>query len=74
MMAPLEQFLSDDSESLMPDKPKILPRAVNLVRSTYQPSKAEQKEPLEFPEGTTPDDLTKAVVQPVDVTWKPRPE
>ena len=56
----------------MTNKPK--PRTVKLARSSYQPSKAEQKEPLEFPEGTTPDDLAKAVVQPVDVTWKPRPE
>ena len=52
-------------------KPK---RRVSLVRSSYQPSKAEQEEPIEFPEGTTPDDLAEALVQPVDVTWKPRPE
>ena len=52
-------------------KPKRRP--VTLVRSSYQPSKAEQEEPIELPEGTTPDDLAEAVVQSVDVTWKPRP-
>ena len=49
-------------------------REVTLVRSDYQPSKAELEEPIEFPEGTTPDDLARAVMQPVDITWKPRPE
>ena len=52
-------------------KPKRRP--VTLVRSSYQPSKTEQEEPIELPEGTTPDDLAEAVVQSVDVTWKPRP-
>ena len=53
---------------------KATHRPVTLVRSSYQPSKAEQDEPLQFPEGTTPDDLAEAVVQPVDVTWKNRPK
>ena len=53
-------------------KPKR--RAVTLVRSSYQPSKKELADPVDFPEGTTPDDLAEAVVQPVDVKWKPRPE
>ena len=48
-------------------------RTVTLARSSYQPSKTEQEEPIEFPEGTTPDDLAEAVVQPVDVKWKSRP-
>ena len=52
-------------------KPK---RRVSLVRSSYQPSKAEQKDLIEFPEGTTPDDLAEAVIRAVDVTWKNRPE
>ena len=46
---------------------------VNIVRSTYQPNKAELEEPIEFPEGTTPDDLAKAVVAPVRIAWKSRP-
>ena len=44
-----------------------------LVKSTYQPSKAEIEEEVEFPEGT-PEDLAKAVVKTVDVDWKRRPE
>ena len=55
-------------------KEKPTRRPVTLVRSSYQPSKAEQDEPLEFPKGTTPDDLAKAVVRAVDVTWKNRPK
>ncbi len=43
-------------------------------RSSYQPSKAEKEQPIEFPEGTTPDDLAEAVVQTADFTWKPRPQ
>ena len=56
-------------------KPKHRP--VTLVRSSYQPSKkelAETEAMLDFPEGTTPDDLAEAVVRPVDVTWKNRPK
>ena len=50
------------------------PRPVTLVSPRYQPSKAEQETPVEFPEGTTPDELAEAVVQPVNVTYMPRPE
>lgn len=53
-------------------KPKRKP--ITLVRSSYQPSKAEQEEPVEFPEGTTPDDLAEAVVRTVDLKWKDRPK
>ena len=49
------------------------PREVELVDSRYQPSKAELEEPLEFPEGTTPDDLARAVMQPVRARYVPRP-
>ena len=52
-------------------------RRVTLVRSSYQPSKKELEATeamLHFPEGTTPDDLAEAVVQPVEITWKDRPE
>ena len=60
----------------MTAKPKAK-RRVLLVRSSYQPSKkelAETEAMLDFPEGTTPDDLAEAVVRPVDVTWKNRPK
>lgn len=53
-------------------RPKRKP--VTLVRSSYQPTKAEKEEPVEFPEGTTPDELAEAVVQPVNIDWKHRPE
>ena len=55
-------------------KPK---RRVSLVRSSYQPSKkelAETEDMLDFPEGTTPDELAEAVVQPVEIDWKNRPD
>ena len=55
----------------MTGKPK--PRPVTLVRKAYQPSKAELEERIEFPEGTTPEALAKAVVEPVKITWKNRP-
>ena len=46
---------------------------VELVRSSYQPSKAEQEEKIEFPEGATPEDLAKAVTRTIKVKWKNRP-
>lgn len=49
-------------------------RRVSLARSSYRPSRAELEEPIEFPEGMTPDELAEAVVQPVDVDWKDRPD
>ena len=55
----------------MTDKPK--PREVTLVSPRYQPSKAEMEKPVEFPEGTTPDELAEAVVQPVKVSYRARP-
>ena len=55
----------------MTNKPN--PRPVTLVRNSYQPSKAELNEPIEFPEGTAPEDLARAVVQPVNIAWKTRP-
>ena len=55
-------------------KPQLKPpRDVELVDSRYQPSKAEMEEPIEFPEGTTVDDLARAVMQPVQARYVPRP-
>ena len=51
---------------------KPAPR-VTLVKSTYQPSKAEIEEEVEFPDGSL-EDLAKAVVETVDVNWKRRPD
>lgn len=50
------------------------PREVTLVRSDYQPTKAEREEPITLPEGTTPEDIAKALTRPVDIRWTPRPE
>lgn len=51
-----------------PDHP-----VVELVRSSYQPSKAEQEEEIKLPEGTTPEELARAVTRTVQVKWKSRP-
>ena len=55
----------------MTDKPK---KTVTLVRFSYQPSKAELEEEVTFPDDLTPDELATAVVQPVDIKWRNRPE
>lgn len=49
------------------------PPVVELVRSGYQPSKAELEEEIALPEGTTADDLVRAVTRQVTVRWKARP-
>ena len=53
---------------------EVKKRTVTLVDSSYQPKKAELEEPITFPEGTTPDDLARALMQSVDINWTPRPE
>ena len=58
----------------MTNKPK--PRDIDLVRSTYRPSKKELENTevmLDFPEGTTVNDVLQAVLQPVNIKRKPRP-
>ena len=50
-----------------------VPREVALAHPSYQPSKAEKDEPIEFPEGTTPDDLARALMQPACVRYVPQP-
>lgn len=48
---------------------------VELAHPSYQPTKAEMNEPIEFPAGTTPDDLARAIMRPVTVRYtdpKPR--
>ena len=51
-----------------PDTPPSCPE-VDLAHPSYQPSKAEKAEPLEFPPGTTPDDLARALTRPVRVRY-----
>ena len=45
------------------------PTEIELSHPSYQPTKAEKEEPLEFPEGTTPEDLARALMQPVRVNY-----
>ncbi len=45
------------------------PREVELAHSSYQPTKVEKEELLEFPEGITPDDLARALMQPARVRY-----
>ena len=40
------------------------PSDIELAHPSYQPSKTEKEELLEFPKGTTPDDLARALMQP----------
>ena len=48
----------------IPDVP-----VVELAHPSYQPSKAEVEEPIEFPAETTPEDLARAVMRRVDVRY-----
>ena len=45
-------------------------RKVKIVRSQYQPTKAEKEEDIDLShlEGMTPEEMADAVVQDVDVT------
>ena len=56
----------------MSDKPE--PREVEIVATSYQPTKAECEELITFPEGTTPEDIAKALTRPVNIRWTPRPK
>ena len=48
------------------------PREIELTHPSYQPSKAEKEAPIEFPPGTTPDDLARALMQPAKVHYVER--
>ena len=56
--------MSAESREKRPEPP-----VVEFVHPSYQPSKAELEEPIEFPEGTTPDDLAWALMQPARVRY-----
>lgn len=53
-------------------KPKE-PRGVEIVHQDYQPSKKELEETIVFPDGTTPDELARAVMQPVKIHYTKEP-
>lgn len=58
----------------MTAKPKETePSAVEVVKSTYQPSKAELEEDLRLPRGLTPEQVGCALVRTVNVRTTPRP-
>ena len=56
------------------------PIEVELVRSRYQPTKAELEEDMRLPEDGGPitmeelEEIGRALVQPVDVTWRDKPK
>ena len=53
---------------------------IELVRSNYQPTKVELKEDVRLPEDGGPvtmedlKEIGRALVQPVDVTWRDKPK
>ena len=62
----------------MTAKPKPAPKpAVTLVRSAYQPSKAEMEKPIDVRKADgsmpTPEELAQAAFRPVNIKWKDRP-
>ena len=59
--------LSDSLSTALPE-PHTYP-VVELAHPSYQPTKAELEERIEFPEGTTAEDLARALMQPVEVRY-----
>lgn len=53
----------------MPQQTKDRP-IVRLKPSSYQPSKAELEAPITLPAGTTPEELAKAIVRPVNIVYE----
>ena len=58
--------------SMTDDAKRPQPRDVELAHPSYQPSKAEKEAPIEFPSGTTPDDVARALMQPARVRYVDR--
>ena len=57
----------------MSDSEKSDRRVVELAKSTYQPSKAELEEIIDLGD-MNPEDVARALLQPVDVRHVSRPE
>ncbi len=53
----------------MGKKPK--PKTVELVKSSYQPTKAEKKEEIQI--NATLDELVETAVRPVNIRWIDKP-
>ena len=56
----------------MKEQPEKRPRVVEIVRSDYQPSKAELEEDMSI--DASPEELAQAVLQPVTIKYIPRPK
>ena len=56
----------------MSDSGKSGRQVVDLVKSTYQPSKAELEEVIDLG-GMEPEDVARALLQPVEVRYVSRP-
>ena len=56
----------------MKEQPKQEPRPVEMVRSDYQPSKAELEEDVSI--DASFEELMQAAVEPVEITYIPRPK
>ena len=52
--------------------PKKKPRTVEIVRSDYQPSKAELEEDISI--DASFEELAQVVAEPVDIKYIPRPK
>ena len=61
-------------EALIPvkDPPSKKPRTVEIVRSDYQPSKAELEEDVSI--DTSFEELAQVVTEPVEIKYIPRPK
>ena len=42
---------------------------IKLAHPSYQPTKAEKEELIEFPKGAAPDDLARALMRPARVRY-----
>ena len=57
------------------EKVETKKRKVEIVRTTYQPTKAEKEEEIDLShlEGMTPDEMADAVVQDIEIKYISRP-
>ena len=56
----------------MKERPRKKPRTVEIVRSDYQPSKAEREADMRIDASFA--DLVQAAVTPVEIKYIPRPK
>lgn len=56
---------------MTPEKTNQKPKTIELVKSTYQPTKAELEQDLRVP--ATFEEAVNALVQPVKIRWIDKP-